>query len=160
LAGFATFSYLDPKEEPSAEFVDSMLDDLNTPRAIAELHRLQRLAQSEAFSLAGRMSKPGAMITDDSYAAASKLAAGLAFLGIDIGAHDKNWVERQANARLAASTKSKADDLVAARAAARKARNFVEADRIRDQLDGMGIQLKDAKDPKTGELVTTWEVKR
>jgi hypothetical protein len=24
----------------------------------------------------------------------------------------------------------------------------------------MGVQLKDAKDPKTGELVTTWEVKR
>jgi hypothetical protein len=24
----------------------------------------------------------------------------------------------------------------------------------------MGITLKDAKDPKTGELVTTWEVAR
>jgi hypothetical protein len=23
----------------------------------------------------------------------------------------------------------------------------------------MGVALKDAKDPKTGELVTTWEVK-
>jgi catechol 2,3-dioxygenase-like lactoylglutathione lyase family enzyme len=35
-----------------------------------------------------------------------------------------------------------------------------EADRIRAELDGMGIALKDAKDPATGELVTTWEVKR
>jgi hypothetical protein len=25
---------------------------------------------------------------------------------------------------------------------------------------GMGIHLKDAKDPATGEIVTTWEVKR
>jgi cysteinyl-tRNA synthetase len=52
------------------------------------------------------------------------------------------------------------DRLVAARAEARKARNYAKADRIRDELDAMGIALKDSKDPDTGELVTTWEVKR
>jgi cysteinyl-tRNA synthetase len=52
------------------------------------------------------------------------------------------------------------DNLIAARAAARKAKNFAEADRIRAELDAMGIALKDSKDPATGELVTTWEVKR
>ena len=52
------------------------------------------------------------------------------------------------------------DDLVEARNAARKAKDFKEADRIRDELAAMGIELKDAKDPKTGELVTTWEVAR
>ncbi len=50
--------------------------------------------------------------------------------------------------------------VIAARNAARAAKNFKEADRIRGELEAMGITLKDAKDPKTGELVTTWEVAR
>lgn len=41
-----------------------------------------------------------------------------------------------------------------------KAKNFGEADNIRDDLLAKGIQLKDGKDPVTGERVTTWEVKR
>ena len=36
---------------------------------------------------------------------------------------------------------------------------FKESDRILE-LSAMGIQLKDATDPATGEIVTTWEVKR
>ncbi|MVA99656.1 cysteine--tRNA ligase [Nitratireductor sp. CAU 1489] len=39
-------------------------------------------------------------------------------------------------------------------------KNWAEADRIRDELAAKGIQLKDGKDPGTGERVTTWEVKR
>ena len=39
-------------------------------------------------------------------------------------------------------------------------KNWPEADRIRDELLAQGIQLKDGKDPVTGERVTTWEVKR
>ena len=50
--------------------------------------------------------------------------------------------------------------LIVGRSAARKAKNFKEADRIRDELTAMGVQLKDAKDPATGEIVTSWEVKR
>jgi cysteinyl-tRNA synthetase len=48
-------------------------------------------------------------------------------------------------------------DKTAARLAARKAKNFKEADRIRDELLAMGIALKDSKDPETGELITNWE---
>ena len=39
-------------------------------------------------------------------------------------------------------------------------KNWAEADRIRDELLAQGIQLKDGKDPVTGERITTWEVKR
>ncbi len=49
--------------------------------------------------------------------------------------------------------------LVEARKVARKAKNFKESDRIRDELVTMGIALMDSKDPETGELVTTWEVR-
>ncbi len=52
------------------------------------------------------------------------------------------------------------ESLVAARLAARRAKNFAESDRIRDELAAMGIVLKDGKDKATGEPVTTWEMKR
>ena len=40
-------------------------------------------------------------------------------------------------------------------------KKYKEADGIRDfLLNYQGIQLKDGKDPATGERVTTWEVKR
>ncbi|MGM4908989.1 cysteine--tRNA ligase [Rhizobium sp. 768_B6_N1_8] len=64
--------------------------------------------------------------------------------------------------------KTEIDEAVAAEIDARvkarlellKAKNFAEADKIRDTLAAEGIQLKDGKDPATGERVTTWEVKK
>jgi cysteinyl-tRNA synthetase len=44
--------------------------------------------------------------------------------------------------------------LVDGRIAARKAKNFAEADRIRAELEAMGVVLKD------GPTGTTWELKR
>ena len=46
------------------------------------------------------------------------------------------------------------ENLVAARTASRKAKNFKESDRIRDEFFAMGVVLKDTKDD------TTWEVAR
>ncbi len=53
----------------------------------------------------------------------------------------------------------KVEALIAARLDARRAKNFAESDRIRDELAVMGIQLKDGKDAD-GQPTTTWEVKR
>ncbi len=50
--------------------------------------------------------------------------------------------------------------VVAMRLEMLKAKNFAEADKIRNDLLAKGIQLKDGKDAATGERVTTWEVKR
>jgi cysteinyl-tRNA synthetase len=160
LGSFATYSLRHEEVEPSEEFIEAILDDMNTPRAIAELHRLQNVAQGKAISTADRMSRSGAIVTDDSYLASRQLSAGLSLLGIDIEAYDRKWIERQANERVPEQTRARTNDLVAARVAARKAKDFAEADRIRDELDAMGIQLMDSKDPESGELVTTWEVKR
>jgi len=48
----------------------------------------------------------------------------------------------------------KVQSLIAARAAARAAKNFKESDRIRDELAAMGVVVKDSKDG------TTWEIAR
>lgn len=50
--------------------------------------------------------------------------------------------------------KREVDAKVEARNAARKAKDFKESDRIRDELAAMGVVLKDSKDG------TTWEVAR
>jgi cysteinyl-tRNA synthetase len=47
------------------------------------------------------------------------------------------------------------DTLIDARNAARKTKDFKEADRIRDELHAMGVELEDHKDG-----TTTWKVKR
>ncbi len=49
---------------------------------------------------------------------------------------------------------------MATRLAALADKNWAEADRIRDELAQKGVQLKDGKDPETGQRTTTWEVKR
>jgi cysteinyl-tRNA synthetase len=75
----------------------------------------------------------------------AELVAAAALIGVDLAAIEtdidvENFVER--------------------RLALIREKNWSEADRIRDELLAQGIQLKDGKDPATGERVTTWEVKR
>jgi cysteinyl-tRNA synthetase len=119
-----------PAGEPAAAVLEALSDDLNTARVVSELHALRH--------------DPGT------------LAASLRLLGF---LHDDPaaWRARRPAATIDATA---VDALVAARLAARKAKDFKESDRLRDELAGMGVVLKDGKDPATGEPVTTWEVKR
>ncbi|RWF33004.1 MAG: cysteine--tRNA ligase [Mesorhizobium sp.] len=78
--------------------------------------------------------------------AAASLKAALAFLGFDVGTAE---VDEAAIAKA-----------IAKRLALIAEKNWAEADRIRDELLAQGVQLKDGKDPVTGERITTWEVKR
>jgi cysteinyl-tRNA synthetase len=85
------------------------------------------------------------------------LLRNLSAAGIEVKISADGWISADATH---SDRTREVRSLVEARNAARKAKNFKEADRIRDELTAMGIQLKDSKDPKTGEIVTTWEVKR
>jgi cysteinyl-tRNA synthetase len=80
---------------------------------------------------------------------APEFAASAALLGIVPK-------KREISADLAESI----DSIIQLRLEMLKARSFAEADKIRDDLLAKGVQLKDGKDPATGERVTTWEVKR
>ena len=57
-------------------------------------------------------------------------------------------------------SKTEVESICEQRLAFIRDKNWAEADRIRDELLAKGIQLKDGKDPETGERVTTWELKR
>ncbi|TAN00999.1 MAG: cysteine--tRNA ligase [Rhizobiaceae bacterium] len=122
-------------DEPDLIFMSYLKDDLNIYPAINRL--------SELICGVGRGASAG--------------PTALRILGIspfeyerqiaaDVFAHEfnKDHLESEINRRLAFI----------------REKNWAEADRIRDDLLKQGIQLKDGKDPATGERITTWEVKR
>jgi cysteinyl-tRNA synthetase len=98
-------------------------DDLNTPGAIAELHGL-------VFQL--NTLPPG----HDRNIVATHLLAAAGLMGL-LQADPEAWF------KAGVSDTNEIENLIAERNAARKAKNFAEADRIRDLLKSRGIALDD-----------------
>ncbi|HEY5082462.1 MAG TPA: cysteine--tRNA ligase [Bauldia sp.] len=154
---------------PPADFVEALADDVNTPLAISVLRRLAKETFSSRGSSRGREASAelvASLALLGFEATVSEAVAGAAEYKADIRAEIAKAIrsveerERAADASARGIDAFVVQDLITDRLSARAAKDFAEADRIRDELDAMGIALKDAKDPNTGELVTTWEVKR
>ena len=136
------------KAKPADAVLSVLSDDLNTPAAIAELHRLALDARAA-----------GGLPAD----AAAALMGSLLLLGFDRAVEharsdgvrdDILRAIRETRAREKGLDPSLLDEKVAARAAARKVKDFAESDRIREELDALGVIVEDNK---TG--VTIWDVK-
>jgi cysteinyl-tRNA synthetase len=121
--------------KPSSELIVSLADDINSPEAVSVIHGLHKDARKL------------------SAAAATQLNASLRFLGVWNGEPTLD-IYGYGYEVTSGPSRFEIEPLVAARNAARRAKDFKEADRIRDELATMGIVLKDSKDG------TTWEVAR
>jgi cysteinyl-tRNA synthetase len=126
-----------PDIEPdfSNEFLGRLCDDLNTPAALRLLSEFGTTASGGSFG--------GGPPDQEAQKHAAALLKGCSdLLGLTYGAAREDRDERVVQS------------MIAARNAARKAKNFAESDRIRDELTKMGVVLKDTKDG------TTWEIAR
>lgn len=113
--------------EPEAtEAFGALLDDLNTPKAIAALH-----AASKALNKAGKDEAPSCK----GYLLASARILGL--LEVDPDA----WFTAVAD--VGELTPALIEQRLADRLAARERKDFVAADAIRDELQAAGIELED-----------------
>jgi cysteinyl-tRNA synthetase len=131
-------------DEPDESVLNALADDLNTPEAIARLHRLARPAAAEAA--VGDMEEPGRALAPEQF----KRSANL--MGLVLRTRSERFAEAMSAAHIEAA---RIDGIVAERAAARAAKNWAESDRLRDELAALGVAIKDNKDG-----TTSWEPKR
>jgi cysteinyl-tRNA synthetase len=123
------------KVAPSHSVVDALSDDLNTPLAISKLHELAgavNRAEDEVKKISLR----------------SELLASAKLLGL-LWSAPEAWFQGGAGGEDVDEASIKR--LIEARAAARAAKDFAEADRVRDSLKEMGIVLED------GASGTSWK---
>jgi cysteinyl-tRNA synthetase len=144
---YASLSY--EFDDPPPAFIEAMDDDLNSPRALTDVHALTRVGVFPGFSF-----------LDDSFLASeeqvesssAKLRGCLRLLGLG-RACKPDW--NRPTIVLDDAQRTEIESSIARRNKARAAKNWAEADRIRDELAAKGIALKDNKDG-----TTTWDIKQ
>jgi len=110
-----------PDAEPPEGVIEALCDDLNTPAALGELHRLAGTSPSALRAGAGSM---GFLTVTQAQREAERVGAA----GIDV---------------------ARVEVLIAERKAARTAKDWAASDRVRDALTAMGVSVKDNKDGTT-----------
>ena len=124
-------------------FFDVISDDLNTPGAFAELFQLYKALRLALNDLeAGKGTVEVARYRRDAFLFA---AQGIGFLETD----PRSWFEGGLDDGL----KAEVEALLEQRAAARAAKDWPEADRIRDRLNALNVVVMD------GPSGATWRVK-
>jgi cysteinyl-tRNA synthetase len=109
---------------PTDGFMAALADDLNTPSALADLHERVRRVFLRTGTHRAR--------------AAGQLRAGARLLGLPVD-DPASWFRADSGS----ATAEEIERLIAARSSARASRDFVTADRIRDDLRGRGVALED-----------------
>ena len=74
------------------------------------------------------------------------LILAIGIIGYIAYEHISHYILTKEAEEAAASADPEIDAMVAARTEAKKAKNYAEADRIRDELKAQGIEIIDAKD--------------
>jgi cysteinyl-tRNA synthetase len=131
-----------PDADPDPVVVQTLCDDLNTPSLLTRL-----------YAMAHEIRAPASGVQQIELKRTFKASAEL--LGLLTATHS-DYLNNHPRRKLIDQSinHAKVGALIEARAAARKAKNFAESDRIRDELAAMGVVLKDTKDG------TTWEIAR
>jgi cysteinyl-tRNA synthetase len=122
----------------SNSVLDALSDDLNTPKAIAQLHELSTAATIPR------------LIGGQDPSASARLKASANVLGLLERTHTEYAASFEPPV-----DRAQIESTVARRTAARATRNWAESDRLRDELLALGFVVKDNKDG-----TTSWEPKR
>ena len=110
--------------------IDALDDDLNTPRAMAEIAAVAK-SLNQATS------------TEEQARLKGELLAAGALLGV-LQQTPSGWFASAPHAK--AVDAAEVERLIAARIDARKARDFKEADRLRDAIVALGVTIEDRAD--------------